>query len=330
MPSTAFVILTGFLGSGKTTLLNRLLRRPDMADTAVLVNELGEVGIDQWLIEPLTDGVVLLESGCVCCSVRDDLTAALASLLAKRRAGVVPPFRRIILETTGIAVPGPIAQLVLADEELARNVHLAGILTVVDGELGALSLERHIECIEQVATADQLVVTKLDIASPAVLETLRARLRTVNPLAPIIDAEEETSLAHDLLTVDLVRLPRPHESNGAAYERQHVGHAARFSTFALSWEQPVEWCDLEAWLDNLLIARGDDILRIKGLVNVAGSDQPIVLQGVQHTLYPPTRLPSWPHGLPRTELVFITRDFSRAAAMRSIGPFTNIGAGVSS
>jgi G3E family GTPase len=315
MASTPFAILTGFLGSGKTTLLNALLRKPGMSETAVLVNELGEIGVDQLLIEPVTDGVVLLDSGCVCCSVRDDLSASLASLLARRRVGSVPPFRRIVLETTGVADPGPIAQLVLGDEELAADIHLAGITTVVDALLGEDSLEKHAECSAQVAMADRLVLSKLDLADAGGVASLRRQLQAINALAPIVSSAIDATASDDLLVSN--------ESSGipVIHHPVYANHAGRFTTFSLSWERPVEWSDFEAWLDGLLIARGEDILRLKGLLNVAGRDRPLVVQGVQHTIYPPAELATWPHGSPRSELVFITRDFSRTAALRSIEPF---------
>lgn len=318
MTSTPFIVITGFLGSGKTTLLNALLRKPGMSDTAVLVNEFGEIGLDQWLIEPIADDVVLLESGCVCCSVRDDLSASLASLLARRRAGIVPAFRRIALETTGIADPGPIAQLVLGDQELSAEIRLAGVTTVVDALLGERSLETHEECAAQVAMADRLVLSKLDLAEDGQVASLRKQLQAINSLAPITSS--------DLDAWDVDDFFRPNDycmASRAGMSTPHGRHAGRFTTFSLAWESPVDWPDFEAWLDGLLYARGEDILRLKGLLNVAGHDRPVVVQGVQHTIYPPAKLEGWPCGAPRSELVFITRDFSRDAALRSIEPFFN-------
>ncbi len=319
MASTPFAIITGFLGSGKTTLLNAMLRKPGMGETAVLVNELGEIGLDQWLIEPIADGVVLLDSGCVCCSVRDDLSASLASLLTKRRAGIVPAFRRIALETTGIADPGPIAQLVLGDEGLAAEIHLAGITTVVDALLGESSLGRHVECAAQVAMADRLVLSKLDLAEHGQVVSLRRQLQSINALASIASSGIDTPDADEIFC--------PHDdcaTSRVVSSPLREGHAGRFTTFSLCWERPIDWSDFEAWLDGLLLARGEDILRIKGLLNVAGRDRPVVVQGVQHTIYQPAELARWPGGSPRSELVFITRDFSRMAALHSVEPFFDL------
>ncbi len=319
MTSTPFIVITGFLGSGKTTLLNALLRKPGMSDTAVLVNEFGEIGVDQWLIEPIADDVVLLDSGCVCCSVRDDLSASLASLLTRRRAGIVPAFRRIVLETTGIADPGPIAQLVLGNRELTAEIRLAGVTTVVDALLGERSLERHVECAAQVAMADRLVLSKLDLAADGQVASLRKQLQAINSLATITTSGIDAS--------DVDDFSRPNgDCLASRTSTSPLGapHAGRFTTFSLAWEDPVDWSDFEAWLDGLLYARGEDILRLKGLLHVVGRDRPVVVQGVQHTIYPPAELACWPRGSPRSELVFITRDFSRAAALRSIEPFFNL------
>jgi len=320
MSSTPFTILTGFLGSGKTTLLNRLLRDPRMQQTAVLVNEVGDIGLDHRLIESVANDIVLLESGCVCCSVRDDLPAALASLLSRRRARAVPEFGRIVLETSGIAVPGPIVQLVLGDDELAAQLRIEGIVAVVDAWLGLDSLERHMECAEQVAMADTLVLSKLDLAPRARVASLLGRLQRLNGTAPLFFSD-----GRDLNPVELfaatelqTRSAAPAVSHRGEH---HAEHAQRFTTFALCWDAPVEWCEFEAWLEGLLIARGGDILRLKGLLHVAGRDAPVVVQGVQHTMYPPRDLPAWPGASPRTELSFVTRDFSRTAALRSLVPF---------
>ena len=329
MQSTPFAILTGFLGSGKTTLLNRLLTDPGMSETAVLVNEIGEIGLDHWLLETVTDGVVLLESGCVCCSVREDLAGALASLLEKRCARAVPQFRRIILETTGIAVPGPIVQLVLADDELATQLRPIRVATVVDALLGQRALELHIECSEQVAMADRLVLSKLDLAERDQAAALLRRLRCLNSSAPVLhsgidslDPEELFGTDPALPTDPPTRLYTVDYRTGES-DRGH--HEKRFTTFSLSWNRPLDWPEFEAWLEGLLIARGEDILRLKGLLNVAGRTRPVVVQGVQHTIYPPTELPRWPGGPPRTELTFVTRDFSKTAALRSLEPFFDLG-----
>lgn len=324
--STPFAILTGFLGSGKTTLLNRLLRHPGMDRTAVLVNEIGAIGLDHRLVEALADDIVLLESGCVCCSVRDDLGAALQSLLARRRANDIPYFGRIVLETTGIAAPGPIVQLLLDAPELAAQLRLDCVVTVVDAVLADESLDRYTECSEQVAMADRLILSKTDLATPERLANVLERVRNINCAATVLMSGERELDPADILApmgsvaciAERVKALRGRNAGNGG------GHSGRFRTFALCWDEPIAWSDFEAWLEGLLVVRGGDILRIKGLLNVAGRDLPVVIQGVQHTIYPPRELLRWPDGTPQTQLVFITRDFSRTAALRSLQPFIEL------
>jgi len=286
----------------------------------VLVNEVGDIGIDHRLVETVADDVVLLESGCVCCSVRDDLQQSLASLLARRQTRAVPAFDRIVLETTGIAMPGPIVQLVLGDEELATQLRLDGIVAVLDGCLGAMTLERDVECAEQAAIADSFVISKRDLAAPCQLSSLLQRLQCLNATTRVFFADSGDLNPRELFACGDGRVRNTQPAQTARFEHQ-AGHTQRFTTFTLGWEEPVEWREFQAWLEGLLVARGGDILRLKGLLNVAGSPAPVVVQGVQHTMYPPRTLPAWPDGTPRTELVFVTRDFSRTAALRSLVPF---------
>ena len=321
-----FVLLTGFLGSGKTTLLNRILADPSMGDTAVLINEFGAIGLDHLLVASVTDDVVLLESGCVCCSVGDDLGAALATLLERRRAGELPPFRRVVLETSGIADPGPIQQRILADPQLAPQLRIEGVVTVVDALLGECNLERHPECTTQVAVADRLVVSKLDLVTADQRQALITHLRALNPHASLLLPGADGPMPEDLLgnpapggRADWFT---PAPDHGAASGRPGgSAHAERYATFSLRWNQPLDWEDFRAWVEDLLLARGDSILRMKGLLHVHGEIRPVVVQGVQHSLYPPARLSAWPDGGPRTEIVFITRDFPREAAELSFRQF---------
>ena len=324
--SLPLVVLTGFLGSGKTTLLNRLLSDSSMHDTAVIVNEFGEVGVDHLLVSMVADDVVLLASGCVCCSAGDDLGTALASLLAKRSGGTLPPFQRIILETTGIADPGSVLQRLLSDRVTARQIRIQAVVTVVDAVFGKSALSRYTECASQVAVANRLVISKLDLVSRDQVDALVASLRCINPSAPMFlparQGPAPTCLfsstdADASVTFQAIPPLAPHPFHrGAA-----PVHADRYDTFGLSWNEPTDWDDFKAWLEGLLIARGDSILRMKGLLQVVGATHPVVVQGVQHALYPPKPLERWPHGTPRSEVVFVTRDFSRAAALRSFGQF---------
>jgi G3E family GTPase len=317
-------VLTGFLGSGKTTLLNRLLADPAMHDTAVIVNEFGEIGVDHLLIATVADDVVLLGSGCVCCTAGEDFGTALASLLDRRRGGSLPPFARIVLETTGIADTGLLLQRILSDAALAVQIRIQAVITVVDAVFGASTLGRYGECASQVAMANVLVVSKLDLTAGGDLGSLVSSLRAINPAAPILRCGRGVPSAARLFgdthaappssfdTVWTLRDPSPDAISG---------HASRYDTFWLAWDEPTDWEDFKAWLEALLIARGDSILRLKGILQVAGRPEPLVIQGVQHALYQPRSLECWPQGAPRSQIVFVTRDFSRHAALRSLQPF---------
>jgi G3E family GTPase len=322
LPHVPLVVLTGFLGSGKTTLLNRLLADPSMRDTAVIVNEFGEIGIDHLLVESVADDIVLLASGCVCCSAGDDLGGALASMLTRRSGGALPPFQRIVIETTGIADAGSLLQRLLADAALAAQIRIHAVVTVVDAVFGKEALSRHPECASQAAMANRLVISKLDLVGPSDLDSLLDCLQSINPAASILLAgrdprsdlnvlfrDAEASFASNAILPLIRHHPVP---RGAAPD-----HTNRYSTFRLSWSEPTDWDDFKAWLEGLLIARGDNLLRIKGILQIAGRARPVVVQGVQHALYPPKELARWPQEARKSELVFITRDFSRAAALRS-------------
>jgi G3E family GTPase len=315
------VVLTGFLGSGKTTLLNRLLSDPLMHDTAVLVNEFGEIGVDHLLIAAVAEDVVLLASGCVCCNAGDDLNAALASMMARRHSGALPPFQRIVLETTGIADPAAVLQRLLSDPHLAAQLRIQAVVTVVDAAFGGSALGRYAECSHQVALASRLVISKLDLVGTDSAHSLVDLLRSINPTAPILlpgrDAPPirlfEDTAADTGLSFDSIPPSVPHPVGHTTAP----DHTNRYSTFWLRWNEPTDWDHFKAWLEGLLIARGDSILRMKGLLQVAGRTLPVVVQGVQHALYPPRDLACWPNDVPRSEVVFITQDFPREAAVRS-------------
>jgi len=326
---TPLLVLTGFLGSGKTTLLNRLLAHPAMADTAVIINEFGSVGIDHLLVEALADDVLLLESGCLCCSAGDDLGLTLASLLTRRRSGDLPPFQRMVLEMSGVADPGRLLQRLLADPLLGVQVRIHGVLTVVDAVFGSVTLDRHPECAQQVALANQLALSKLDLAEATAVAALRSRLRVLNPLATLLETArlDDDRLFEDIgrAGVSFAEAPPPAlpalriPSVEPVMPPSHgARHADRYSSFCLRGEEPVDWADFESWLEALLLARGDTILRIKGLLNVTGRPRPQLIQGVQHALYPCTELAAWPRGRPCSEIVFVTHDFSASAALRSL------------
>lgn len=321
-------LLTGFLGSGKTTLLNRLLRQPEMAPSAVLINEFGPVGIDHLIIEALDEEIVLLESGCVCCRVRDEFTASLENLNKKRIAGHIPPFEQVVLETSGIADPMSIVEAMMADKSICRTFRIGNTITVVDSVYCLQQLEAHLETREQIAFADSIVLSKCDLAGVNLVEAAKAAVRVINPLVPVLDARE----------LQLVTLFGAPEGDGTANVPEHLqesvltslntdqiprtSHLAHvYNTFSISWKEPVRWKDIEDWLSGLLFARGDDILRIKGVLHICEQSCPVLIQGVRQSLYEPVQLQIWPRGIPHTDLVFVTRHFSRSAAITSLKPF---------
>ncbi len=304
-------VLTGFLGAGKTTLLNRLLPKPEMAGTAVLVNEFGEIGIDHLLVEKLDDTTMLLPSGCLCCSVRGDLARALTDLVPRIRAGEV---KRVVVETTGLADPAPVVQSLLSDITLARHYRMDGIVTVVDAVHGLSTLEAHEEAVRQLAMADRIVLSKTDLATaPA---ALHARIAALNPGAPVITADRgeidpATILECGLFDAEGKIAEVRTWLNDAAWGKQGA-HDGRIHSFCLTFTEPLHWSGIGMCLEMLIGTRGENLLRVKGILNLVGQDRPVAIHGVQHMFHEPVLLPAWPPGDPKTSrIVFITKDLSR-------------------
>jgi G3E family GTPase len=320
---TPVYVLTGFLGSGKTTLLKALLAHPGMADTAVVVNELGEVGLDHLLVREVTDEVVLLASGCICCSVRDDLASTLRALDAQCSAGTLA-FNRVVVETTGLADPAPIIQTLSGSRELASRFRLAGLTATIDCKLGARELDTHMEAVKQAALADCLVLTKTDLAARDEIGALRARLGALNPTARVFESAPHgfpapARLFDPAASFEKARptffVPARKPFDGSLFRGPHD---SRIGSFVLRIEEPLDWKLFSEWLELLLAARGESLLRLKGLVNVPGKGKPVVLQCVQHMAYAPAELEAWPDADRATRIVFITRDFTRTAAVNSL------------
>lgn len=301
-------ILTGFLGSGKTTLLRRILAAESYGDTAVLVNEFGEVGLDQVLVGEIAPDVVLLNSGCLCCTLRGELRDALADLLAKRIAGTVPAFKRVIIETTGLAQPSLMLSTVFADPQIRHHFTIGAVATAVDC-LHAASEMPLPEWLAQVAAADVLVSTKEDLVDATQAERMRQKLSQLNPTALQKSAAAleiatlfERPPAAQLWTPHMAPARKPLVGDAVA-----SGHGPETATVRVQADSPIDWEAFAVWLSMLLHAHGDRILRIKGLLFLTESIGPVVMQGVQHVIYPPEHLPEW-NDLPRrTDLVFITR-----------------------
>ncbi len=315
-------ILTGFLGSGKTTVLNHLLRQPSLADTVVIVNEFGAVGLDHLLIEQAIEDAVLLKNGCICCTVRGDIADTLDVLWQRREAGELPPFRRVAIETTGLADPAPVAHALLAEPGARYACRLDGIVTTVDALHGPMQLDRQPEARRQVAMADRILLTKTDLASPEQISETTTRIGALNATAPLrhvvagaVDVADVFDLGPD--SARLEQWLRPLETAGH-HGHQHLPfrHGDAIGSVVLRHDRPIAWAALRRWLESVLSLRGDSVLRLKGVVWLHGDDRPIVLQGVHHVLHPPVYLdrPVQPEGA--TRIVLITRGLS-AAGLRA-------------
>ncbi len=303
------VIVSGFLGSGKTTLLNRLLRDPAMAETAVAINEFGAVPLDQHLIDHGADKTVVMANGCLCCNVGGDIEDAVMRIFSRRQSGDLPSFARLIVEPSGLADPAPIAQAILRQPVLSRAMRLEAIVTVVDGVFGLRQLEAHPEALKQAAIADVRVVSKGDMADT---RAVVARLRAISD-APVLDV----SVGAEVLFP--AGFLQPELGGGSWVGRaEAVGHAhsTEVASVSLLAERPLEWGAFDAWLRAVRIGHAEDVLRVKGLLDVAGRVRPVVVQGVHHVLHPPTELAAWPDADRRSRLVVIVRGAALAEEIR--------------
>ena len=320
---TPVSIITGFLGSGKTTLLNRVLADPRMAGAAVIINEFGEIGLDHLLVTTPAENMVLLRSGCLCCTVRGDLVETLADLWKKRASASIPLFDRVLVETTGLADPVPVLRTLATDEDISPLFRPDTVLSVVDGVNGAAQLDEHGESVKQAAVADVLLVSKSDIADRAALQRLQSRLARLNPGATLLQAVKG-AIDCEVLFSGAIWNPAAkgeqveqwlrEEAHAAAHADHHAHdvnrHDERIRAFALRHEAPVSGSGLTAWLNMLAGLRGADLLRVKGIVNVEG--RPVVVQAVQSVLHEPVELERWPTADRDSRIVFITRDMARA------------------
>jgi G3E family GTPase len=322
-------VITGFLGSGKTTVLQRLLRSPALRDTAVLVNEFGEVGLDHHLIGHAAESTVLLENGCLCCTIRGDLQAGLRDLLSRRDRGEIARLGRVVIETSGLADPVPIAYTVLAEPVIQHHFRLANVITAVDAVNGAGQLARFPESVKQVAVADRLVLTKTDICPAERAAALRAELTRLNPSAPVFESAAGALDPERLLTEDAYGPGgrrdeadrwRQGAAGGEDQVRRHDRHHG-VSSFCVSFDTPLDWTAFGVWMTMLLHRHGENVLRVKGMLNVAGVVEPVLINGVQHIVHPPSHLESWPDADRRSRIVFIVRDIPRARIEASLAAF---------
>jgi G3E family GTPase len=341
-PLIPVTLLTGFLGSGKTTVLNHVLKQPGMTATAVIVNEFGEIGIDHLLVESATDDVVLLNSGCLCCTVRGDIVDTLLNLFVGRANGKIPHFSRVVIETTGLADPAPILHTLISDPLIATRYTLDGVVATVDAVNGSVTLDRQPEAIKQAAVADRLLLTKSDLADPAAATALKSRLAALNPSAPVLLVAQgmvDPALLFNLgfydpqtKSVDVQRWLRDeafeaghahHDDHDHDHQSLDVNrHDDRIRAFCITRERPISWAALSTWLDALVTMRGDDLLRLKAIVALSDRPgEPVVVHGVQHLFHPPVLLPQWPSEDHRTRMVFITRDLPREAIESTLAAF---------
>lgn len=317
-------IITGFLGSGKTTLLNHLVQQPGMADTAVIVNEFGEIGIDHLLIEQAFEDTVLLQNGCVCCSIRGDLVDTLESLDAQVARGEIPDFARAIVETTGLADPAPVLQTLMTDERLQPRYMLDGIVATVDAVNGAAQLDEFSEPVKQAAIADHLFITKGDLAEDGAIDDLAKRLRALNPSAPISTIDHGRADPDTLFGNGPVADPsRILTTPAYRYNLHDHTHGSGIISFAITRDSPLPWAAVQAWLESVASLRGTDLLRMKGIINVEGRVGPVVVHGVQHIFHPPVELPAWPSHDQTTRIVFITRNIDQKGLETALDVFVD-------
>lgn len=334
------ILLTGFLGSGKSTLLTDILKDPEFRDTAVVVNEFGDVGLDDFLVEHSLEQMVEMTAGCLCCTIRGDIRETLLDLHRRRELGDIPRFRRLVVETTGLADPAPVIHTLMAEPRLMGIYCLAGVMTTVDALNGESSLSRHIECVKQVAVADRIVLTKTDIAVDSAqrenIKGLREAIARINPAAPILDRNDRGFDYRELFDASLwgpgtKSLEVQKWLDAEAYDggRHHIHHAVHahdgvdhahdvnrhgtdIRAYCLVLEEPVSTMAFTTALELLLANQGPDLLRIKGIINLAEKpERPVIIHGVQHVFHEPVWLDEWPSDDRRTRIVFITRNIPK-------------------
>ncbi|KQS65488.1 cobalamin biosynthesis protein CobW [Rhizobium sp. Leaf371] len=336
-------ILTGFLGAGKTTLLNRLLSGPDLADTAVIINEFGDIGLDHLLVETVDGDIVLLKSGCVCCTVRGDLKDAVLALFERRARGDIPPFRRLIIETTGLADPAPIIATLAADMMLKYHFAIGNVVTVIDVPNGLHNLNAFEEASRQVALADRIVLTKTDLALTPACEALRRAVEAINPAAIVTtswesgeesgkDGNGESGDVAALLTQDIHDLAsRPAEARRWVVSARHGDHLhaipdrnrhGDIRAISLTIDRPIGWARFSLWLSLLVHRHGTRILRLKGILDIEGATSPVVVHGVQHLIHPPFHLAAWP--CEKASLLVLITDGDLGDLQRSFTAFVGL------
>lgn len=339
-------VLTGFLGSGKTTVLNHLLRQPGMDEVVAIINEFGEVGLDHLLVETSEERFALLDNGCVCCSVREDLVTLLGELSSRETIGKLPPIRRILIETTGLADPVPVLHTLMTAPTVVGRYRIDGVVVTVDAANAVRTLDNHDEAVKQIAVADRILLTKADLAdatSVEELEELEERIGRINPTVPVVRVnhgriEPRVVFEAGLFAPDTrsgqvagwfaaaTRATATHSQ--ASSHHEHHAHGSKVSSFSLIVNEPIRWASFSRWLDYVAALKGDDLLRFKALINIEDRPQgPVVVHAVQHVLHPPIALDAWPSDDRSSRLVFIVRDIPAEAIERTLARFGEISRG---
>jgi G3E family GTPase len=330
------IVLTGFLGSGKTTLLQRLLQTKEGRGAAVLINEFGEISLDHLLVKSVRGSTVVLQNGCVCCSVRSELRAGLRELVDGRAKDEVPPFDRIVIETTGLADPVPVVQTITVDPMLRNHLRFASLVSTVDALNGLEQIETQVEAMRQAATADRLVITKTDLSDERRIEKLQQRLAQINPMAPIArapgsenvwsllfggDPSDPQSRTEDARTISHLAEKLQSEAWVTAQASVKSRHSHSIVSFALRVREPIDWSPFVVWLSLLVHRHGRQVLRVKGLLDVPGAKGPMSLNAVQYFVHPPVHLDAWPDDDHTSRLVFIVQGLDEAAVRSSLADF---------
>lgn len=342
---TPVTVLTGFLGSGKTTVLNGLVRNNGLRRTAVVINEFGEIGLDHELVQKSDENFMLVRNGCICCTVRGDLISTLQDLSARQQRGEIERLGQVVIETTGLADPAPILHTLMNDQSLVEEGYrLGAVVTTIDAVNGLDTLDNHQEAVKQLGVADLLLLTKTDLAAPKAVSVLRDRIGAMNPGAKVVRTingeispdeffstglyrlEGKTAQVHQWLNAEAYAGADTHEHahqhDDVSAEHDPNRHGDRIKAFCLTREQPISWAGFSAWLDLVSGMRGNDLLRVKGIINVTEhSSRPIVIHGVQHIFHPPIQLEEWPSEDHRTRIVFITRDIEQDTIEQTFSVF---------
>ena len=316
-------VITGFLGSGKTTLLSSILKKKEMQKTAVIINEFGEIGLDHALIEHTDENIVELQSGCICCTIQGDLNKTLIDLFDKMMNGKVSSFNRVLIETTGLANPVPIIHTLMSSIELIRIYTLDGVITVVDSVNGEKTLDLHEESLKQLALAEKIILSKTDIIDKDEIKSLIYRIKEINPVSQIvyskfgnIPLEEIFGLgAYDPYkkSADVKNWLAAEKYKDKKHHHHHDvnRHNENIRAFSMMSENPVNMIAFSFFRDMITAALGANLLRMKGIINIAGEERPAVIHGVQHIFHPVQWLETWPDNDRRTKLVFITQNIKK-------------------